>query len=108
MTVGTVLADRNPGACEQYASSSPRILQGGAPRKPRLTWDNVVGAGEGNRTPVPSLGSSCSTIELHPRERRNGTRSTASPATRRQRLTAVRELRPTRPDPGTPCRRRHR
>ena len=27
------------------------------------------GAGEGNRTPVASLGSSCSTIELHPRTR---------------------------------------
>lgn len=25
------------------------------------------GAGEGNRTPVVSLGSCCSTIELHPR-----------------------------------------
>jgi hypothetical protein len=25
------------------------------------------GAGEGNRTPVSSLGSYCSTIELHPR-----------------------------------------
>jgi len=27
----------------------------------------ILRAGEGNRTPVPSLGSSCSTIELHPR-----------------------------------------
>ena len=28
--------------------------------------DRSVGAGEGNRTPVFSLGSCCSTIELHP------------------------------------------
>jgi hypothetical protein len=29
--------------------------------------NTVIGAGEGNRTPVRSLGSSCSAIELHPR-----------------------------------------
>ena len=29
----------------------------------------TVGAGEGNRTPVVSLGSFCSTIELHPHVR---------------------------------------
>ena len=27
---------------------------------------SLIGAGEGNRTPVVSLGSCCSTIELHP------------------------------------------
>jgi hypothetical protein len=37
-----------------------------------LTWENG-GAGEGNRTPVTSLGSWSSTIELHPR-RQDGNR----------------------------------
>ncbi len=38
-----------------------------------MIWDALKsedGAGEGNRTLVRSLGSSCSTIELHPQNRR--------------------------------------
>ena len=33
----------------------------------RVPGRTTLGAGDGNRTRVPSLGSSCSTIELHPR-----------------------------------------
>ena len=35
----------------------------------RLEGRGLAGAGEGNRTPVRSLGSSCSAIELHPLRR---------------------------------------
>ena len=31
-----------------------------------MSWEGGAGAGEGNRTLVVSLGSCCSTIELHP------------------------------------------
>ena len=54
-------------SCEQYASRRPLQRVGAGAKKAGLTCENVLGAGEGNRTPVPSLGSSCSTIELHPR-----------------------------------------
>ena len=37
-----------------------------------------MGAGEGNRTLAPSLGSSCSTIELHPHVSAEGTKAFGS------------------------------
>ena len=71
----TALIDRPALArrsCEQDASRRPGERVAAQTPIPSLTCENVLGAGEGNRTPIPSLGSSCSTIELHPRGRPTG------------------------------------
>ncbi len=41
-----------------------------------MLWFWGYRAGDGNRTRVPSLGSSCSTIELHPLRGQNSPRFT--------------------------------
>jgi hypothetical protein len=52
-------------------SEKPSEIQG-LYRQIRTFGEGGDGAGEGNRTLVVSLGSFCSTIELHPHFRRSG------------------------------------
>jgi hypothetical protein len=55
-------------ACVRPAGAPARVSPGGGPAF-RQNPERREGerAGEGNRTPIASLGSSCSAIELHPR-----------------------------------------
>ncbi len=80
-------------ACEQRASICLGTTKAQGTGN-RLSPGPLRGAGEGNRTPVASLGSSCSAIELHPRARpddtgRAGTAASASdPRASRRRSVA--------------------
>ena len=77
--------------------TAPAAAKPADPDPQRVVMPAGVGAGEGNRTLVRSLGSSCSTIELHPR-----------PSDHKRSAAACKPSRPRRPCSGAvgaACRR---